>query len=81
MRNTDAMTTQKQLALQIRSRLALRDMTQKQLGEALGLGHAAVSARMNGHKDFTYTELMKTAEVLGVLLRDLLPDEEKEMQR
>ncbi len=56
-------------------------MTQKQLGEALGLGHAAVSARMNGHKDFTYTELMKTAEVLGVSLRDLLPDEEKEMQR
>ncbi|KUG52745.1 MULTISPECIES: helix-turn-helix domain-containing protein [Kocuria] len=75
------MTKQKQLALQIRSRLALRDMTQKQLGEALGLGHAAVSARMNGHKDFTYTELMKTAEVLGVSLRDLLPDEEKEMQR
>ena len=81
MRNTDAMKTQKQLALQIRSRLALRDMTQKQLGEALGLGHAAVSARMNGHKDFTYTELMKTAEVLGVSLRDLLPDEGKEMQR
>jgi transcriptional regulator with XRE-family HTH domain len=48
---------------------------------ALGLGHAAVSARMNGHKDFTYTELMKTAEVLGVSLRDLLPAEEKETLR
>ncbi|MDH5152025.1 helix-turn-helix domain-containing protein [Kocuria palustris] len=75
------MTTQKQLALQIRSRLALRDMTQRQLGEALGFGHAAVSARTNGHKDFTYTELIKTAEVLGVSLRDLLPADEKELQR
>jgi transcriptional regulator with XRE-family HTH domain len=75
------MKTQKQLALQIRSRLALRDMTQKQLGEALGLGHAAMSARMNGHKDFSFTELAKTAEVLGVSLRDLLAFDMTEVQR
>lgn len=75
------MTTQKQLVLQIRSRLALRDMTQKQLGEALGIGHAAMSARMNGRKDFSFSELEKTAEVLGVSLRDLLVFEGEEGQR
>lgn len=75
------MTTQKRLILQIRSQLALRDMTQKQLGEALGLGHAAMSARMNGHKDFSFGELEQTAAALGVTLRDLLPADDGEDQR
>ncbi|WP_156417194.1 helix-turn-helix domain-containing protein [Kocuria rhizophila] len=73
------MTTHRRLALQIRSRLALRDHTQKQLGEALGMGHAALSARMNGHRDFTLSELEKTADFLRVSLRDLLDfDADKE---
>lgn len=74
------MTRQIQLVRQIRSRLALHDKTQGELGEALGLGHAAMSARMNGHRDFTFSELEKVADFLGVSLRDLVTFENDEVQ-
>ena len=66
------MTRQKQLIRQIRSRLALLDRTQRDLGQSLGLGHAAISARMNGHRDFSFTELEKVATFLEVPLHELL---------
>lgn len=65
------MTRQVQLVRQIRSRLALLDRTQGDLGAALGLGHAAMSARMNGRREFTFTELEKIADYFGLTLRDL----------
>lgn len=79
--HTHGMTTQRQLVLQIRSRLALRDKTQKDLGEALGLSHTALSARMNGHRDFTITELEKAANFLGVRMTDLLAFEQEGDQK
>ncbi|MBE1538372.1 helix-turn-helix domain-containing protein [Micrococcus yunnanensis] len=41
------------------------------LGEALGLSRASVSARMNGHRDFSFSELETVADFLGVPMRDL----------
>lgn len=46
------------------------------------MGHAALSARMNGHRDFTLSELEKTADFLRVSLRDLLDfDADREERR
>lgn len=76
-----AMTRQKQLTLQIRSRLALADKSMGDLGEALGLSRASVSARMNGHRDFTFTELEVVADFLGLSMRDLFVFETEEGTR
>ncbi|MCK6096255.1 helix-turn-helix transcriptional regulator [Micrococcus sp. EYE_162] len=75
------MTKQKQLTLQIRSRLALADKTLSDLGEALGLGRAAMSARMNGHRDFSFSELELVADFLGVQMRDLFAFEDAAVAR
>lgn len=75
------MTRQVQLVRQIRSRLALLDRTQGDLGAALGLGHAAMSARMNGRREFTFTELEKIADYFGLTLRDLFSFEVGEGER
>ena len=76
-----SMTKQKQVALQIRSRLALKDATQKELGEVLGLSRASLSARMNGHRDFSFTELELIADFLDVQMRDLFAFEAAEVAR
>lgn len=76
-----AMTRQKQLTLQIRARLALADKSMGDLGEALGLSRASVSARMNGHRDFTFTELEVVADFLGLSMRDLFVFETEEGTR
>lgn len=81
MWHTHGMTTQRQLVLQIRSRLALLDKTQRELGEALGLSHTAMSARMNEHRDFTVTELEKMAKFFGVHMTDLLVFEREANQK
>ncbi|MBN6751704.1 helix-turn-helix domain-containing protein [Micrococcus luteus] len=75
------MTRQKQLTLQIRARLALADKSMGDLGEALGLSRASVSARMNGHRDFTFTELEVVADFLGLSMRDLFVFETEEGTR
>lgn len=72
------MTRQVQLIRHIRSRLALLGCTQRDLGEALGLGHAAMSARMNGHRDFSFSELEKIADFFQVSIRDLFSFEAEE---
>ncbi|WP_158609559.1 helix-turn-helix domain-containing protein [Kocuria soli] len=74
------MTTHKQLALSIRSRMALRDMTQAGLADAIGMGRSALSARMGGSREFTFSELQAIAAALGVSLRDLLPATEEEQR-
>lgn len=75
------MTTQKQLTLTIRSRLALRDMTQADLAEAIGMSRTALSARLRGLREFTFSELEAIASALDVSLHGLLPADEKEAQR
>ena len=76
MTTLDHMTRQTQLIRQIRSRLALLGRTQRELGEALNLGHAAISARMNGHRDFSFSELELVADYLGIQMRDLFAFED-----
>lgn len=75
------MTTQKQLSLTIRSRIALRDMTQAGLADAIGMGRSALSSRMSGTREFTFSELKAIAAVLHVSLRDLLLADDEEGQR
>lgn len=71
------MTTRKQLALSIRSRMALRDMTQAELADAIGMSRTALSSRMRGARDFTFSELEAIAAAVGVGLRDLLPADQE----
>ncbi|MCT1591401.1 helix-turn-helix domain-containing protein [Kocuria palustris] len=75
------MTTRKRLALVIRSRMALCEMTQARLAEQINMGRSSLSARLSGERDFSYSELESVAQALSVSLRDLLPAEEKEEQR
>lgn len=74
-----SMTKQRLMCLQIRSRLALQDKTQKELGEALGLSRASLSARINGHRDFSFSELEAVADFLGVAMADLFVFERGEV--
>lgn len=74
------MTTRKRLVLAIRSRMALREMTQARLADEIGMGRSALSARMGGSREFTFSELEAIAAVLGIGLRELLPADEVEVQ-
>ena len=56
----------------------MADKSMGDLGEALGLSRASVSARMNGHRDFTFTELEVVADFLGLSMRDLFVFEAEE---
>lgn len=68
----DHMTKQKQLALAIRSKAALRDMTQGELADAINMSRSALSARMRGSREFSFTELDAIAQVLSVPLPELV---------
>jgi len=56
-------------------------MTQQELAAAAGMAPSALSARLRGVREFRISEVEEIANVLGVSLLDLLPAEEKEMQR
>ncbi|ALB03545.1 MULTISPECIES: helix-turn-helix transcriptional regulator [Kocuria] len=75
------MTKQKRLALAIRSRMAFCEMTQAQLAARIEMGRTSLSARLNGDREFSYSELESVAQALDLSLRDLLPADEKEAQR
>ncbi|MUL68988.1 helix-turn-helix transcriptional regulator, partial [Mycobacterium sp. CBMA311] len=49
-------------------------LTQKQLGQLLGVDQGSVSKRLRGKTDWTAIELLVTAEWLGVSPADLLPN-------
>ena len=54
------------LAKQINIELAERDMTQKDLAEAVGIGRPAMNHYLKGHKSMPMPTFLKVAEALGL---------------
>ena len=51
---------------EIRSRLALKEMTQLDLAERLGISKNTMSSRMTGKSFFTLEEVEQICEILGI---------------
>lgn len=60
------------LAIEIKSEMARRGYTQRDLARALNLTPATVSGRMTGKTDFTVSELRHISAWLGVPVSRLL---------
>jgi len=54
------------LSTQIKVELVERDMTQKDLAEAIGVGRPAMNHYLKGHKSMPMPTFMKVAEALGL---------------
>lgn len=54
------------LAKQIAVELVERDMTQKDLAEAVGIGRPAMNHYLKGHKSMPMPTFFKVAEALGL---------------
>jgi len=54
------------LATQIKVELAEREMTQKDLAEAVGIGRPAMNHYIKGHKSMPMPTFFRVAEVLGL---------------
>jgi transcriptional regulator with XRE-family HTH domain len=54
------------LAKQIKIELAERDMEQKDLADALGIGRSSLNRYMQGHQSFPMPVFFRVAEVFGV---------------
>lgn len=63
------------VAEEVRAAVARKRTTQGELAAALGLSQAAVSRRLVGMVPFSVSEIYVVAEVLGVAVSTLLPDE------
>ena len=55
----------------IQSQLLLRGITQQGLANKLGVSQAAVSRRLNGHSNFSASDLATIANWLGVSVAEL----------
>lgn len=62
------------VASEIRAEMARQRVTQRQLGEALGIHQTQVARRLRGDIAFNTVELEKTAEFLRVPITRLLGD-------
>lgn len=60
------------LATQIKVELAERDMTQKDLAEAVGVGRPAMNHYIKGHKSMPMPTFFKVAEALGLTAQELM---------
>jgi transcriptional regulator with XRE-family HTH domain len=60
------------LATQIKVELVERDMTQKDLAEAVGIGRPAMNHYMRGHKSMPMPTFLKVARALGLSPDDLM---------
>lgn len=60
------------LAKQITIELVERDMNQKDLAEAVGVGRPAMNRYMKGHQSMPMPTFFKVAEVLGLSPRELM---------
>jgi transcriptional regulator with XRE-family HTH domain len=69
------------LATQIKIELVERNMTQKDLAEAIGIGRPAMNHYMRGHRSIPMPTFFAVAEVLGISPRDLLERAEARAQR
>lgn len=56
----------------IRERVADHGLTQAQAARALGIGRQTFSRKLNGHADFSVSELTRLAEILGTTVADLM---------
>jgi len=54
------------LSTQIKVELVEREMTQKDLAEAIGVGRPAMNHYLKGHKSMPMPTFMKVAEALGL---------------
>lgn len=54
------------LSTQIKVELVEREMTQKDLAEAIGIGRPAMNHYLKGHKSMPMPTFMKVAEALGL---------------
>lgn len=68
------------LAKQITIELAERDMTQKDLAEAVGIGRPAMNHYLKGHKSMPMPTFFKVAEVLGLTAPELMQRAEARVQ-
>ena len=68
------------LSTQIKVELVERDMTQKDLAEAVGVGRPAMNHYIKGHKSMPMPTFIKVAEVLGLTPGELLGRAEARIQ-
>ena len=66
MRMPHEVATHDTIAANVRAEVARAQVTQTDLGEALGLTQTQVSRRLAGHVEFGATELAVLADYLGV---------------
>lgn len=57
---------QQQVTETIRTAMAVRGITQRELGNAIGLKHTAMTSRFTGRANWTLGELVRAGDVLGV---------------
>lgn len=60
------------LTTAIRERVADHGLTQAAVARALGIGRQTFSRKLNGHGDFSVSELTRLAEILGTTVADLM---------
>lgn len=60
------------LTTAIRERAADHGLTQAAAARALGIGRQTFSRKLNGHGDFSVSELTRLAEILGTTVADLM---------
>ena len=60
------------LTTAIRERVAENGLTQATTARALGIGRQTFSRKLNGHGDFSVSELTRLAEILGTTVSDLM---------
>lgn len=59
------------LTTAIRERMAEKGLTQAVVARALGIGRQAFSRKINGHNDFSVSEMTRLAQILGTTVVDL----------
>ena len=60
------------LTTAIRERVADHGLTQAAAARALGIGRQTFSRKLNGHGDFSVSELTRLAEILGTTVAALM---------
>lgn len=60
------------LSTAIRERIAEKGLTQANIARKLGIGRQTFSRKLNGHNDFSVSELVRLAELLGTTVVDLM---------
>ena len=60
------------LTTAIRERVAENGLTQATASRALGIGRQTFSRKLNGHGDFSVSELTRLAAILGTTVADLM---------